>query len=75
MAQTWAEHLAWCKSRALAYVEAGDTEGAIASMSSDLGKHPGGLGPKRQVISYLTMAALMGPKDAATVRKWIEGWN
>ena len=34
------EHLAWCKDRALAYVEAGDLAGALASMSSDLRKQP-----------------------------------
>jgi hypothetical protein len=33
------EHLAWAKSRALEYVEAGDTASAIMSMASDLRKH------------------------------------
>jgi hypothetical protein len=54
-------------------VEAGDCEQAIASMSSDLRKHPEA--PKTDVIAHLTMAALLGSKDRATVRKWIEGWN
>ena len=35
-----AEHLQWCKDRALAYVEQGDFAQAMASMMSDLGKHP-----------------------------------
>lgn len=34
-----AEHLAWCKERALQYVDAGDTHNAFASMASDLRKH------------------------------------
>ncbi len=37
---TRAEHLAWCKERALEYVTAGDVDQAFASMASDLGKHP-----------------------------------
>jgi hypothetical protein len=37
---TRAEHMAWCKQRALEYVNRGDLTDAYASMSSDLGKHP-----------------------------------
>lgn len=37
---TRAEHLAWCKRRALQCVEAGDLNQAFASMASDLEKHP-----------------------------------
>lgn len=33
------EHLAWCKKRALEYVDAGDLENAFASMASDMSKH------------------------------------
>jgi hypothetical protein len=69
----WAVHLQWCKTRALQYVEAGDPEQAIASMSSDLRKHPEA--PNSEVISHLTMSALLGPKDPGTIRRWIEGWN
>jgi hypothetical protein len=35
-----ADHLAWCKQRALEYLDAGDRTNAIASMISDLRKHP-----------------------------------
>ena len=35
-----AEHLAWCKERALAYVDQGDLQNAFASLISDLRKHP-----------------------------------
>lgn len=36
---TRAEHLQWCKDRALEYVRTGDLMTAFASMMSDLGKH------------------------------------
>lgn len=35
-----AEHLEWCKDRALQYVDSGDLTNAYASMVSDLNKHP-----------------------------------
>jgi hypothetical protein len=34
------EHLQWCKDRAMEYAKAGDNQQALASMLSDLGKHP-----------------------------------
>ena len=37
---TRAEHLEWCKTRALAYVERGDLHNAFTSLMSDLSKHP-----------------------------------
>jgi hypothetical protein len=37
---TRGEHLDWCKQRALAYIDAGDTPKAFTSMASDLSKHP-----------------------------------
>ncbi|MCK9629702.1 MAG: hypothetical protein M0R37_14075 [Bacteroidales bacterium] len=40
MNQIRAEHLAWCKRRAMAYVDAGDLLSAFTSLCSDLGKHP-----------------------------------
>lgn len=33
-------HVAWCKQRALEYVDAGDLPNAFASLVSDLNKHP-----------------------------------
>jgi Tfp pilus assembly protein PilF len=35
-----AEHIAFCKQRALEYVQQGDLSQAFASLVSDLGKHP-----------------------------------
>jgi len=37
---TRTEHLAWCKQRALQLVSEGDATGAVASMASDMAKHP-----------------------------------
>lgn len=36
---TRAEHMQWCKDRALEILDRGDLTGAFASMCSDLGKH------------------------------------
>jgi hypothetical protein len=96
LAVTWprrlmgaAEHLAWAKARALAYVEAaeriqelpGGEEGrtqfllvAVASMASDLGSHD-------DLAGYINpFLSLMGAKaaqagDAQAVRDWIEGFT
>lgn len=68
------EHLAWAKQRALEYVDAGDTKNAVASMLSDLKKHPElehHTGAKLGV-SLLFAGLLATPRD---VRKWIEGFN
>jgi len=40
MDTTREEHLKWCKQRAFEYIEQGDLEGAFASMTSDINKHP-----------------------------------
>lgn len=68
----WSEHLACCKERALEYLDDGDLVNAVASMSSDLTKHPeGGINP------HLAMLGMMYVRDhdAAGVRRWIEGFN
>ena len=67
------EHLAWCKKRALEYVEQGDLQQAIASMLSDLSKHD----ETEDVTGALGMlgifeAANGGPES---VRRFIEGFN
>lgn len=79
-----AEHVAWCKQRALEYVERGDFAGALASMTSDLGKHSetadsvstAGLG-----VSLYMAAVFVHPKISGhlntkeKMRDWIEGFN
>lgn len=71
---TRAEHLAWCKQRALAYVEEGDLNNAFASMVSDLNKHPeteGHAGAQLGMM-LLTGGQLSTPRQ---MREFIEGFN
>lgn len=66
------EHLAWCKERAFEYLVRGELADALASMMSDLAKHPetrcsstlAWLG-----ISYVTN------RDHAGLVRWIEGFR
>jgi hypothetical protein len=65
------EHLAWCKRRALGYVDAGDLAHAVARMASDLKTHPDTDNP---ALNGLVMIAMMYVTDGdkAAVRCWIE---
>ena len=71
---TRAEHLQWCKDRALDYVNMGDTTEAFASMGSDLSKHPE---TANHAGIQLGMGLLMiGQLNTqAEMRKFIEGFN
>ena len=69
-----AEHLQWCKDRALSYVGFGDLTQALTSMYSDLGKHPETQGhPGIQLGVMEQMAGLLRTEDK--VREFIEGFN
>lgn len=68
------EHLDWCKRRALEYVQSGDFSQAVASMLSDLRKHPeteGHIGI--ELGSRMLFADLLNTDRE--VRKWLEGFN
>ena len=68
-----AEHVAWCKARALEYVDRGDLAGAVASMVSDLTKHEGTDKPAYASLGMIgLMEVSIGP---GAVRRWIEGFN
>lgn len=69
-----ADHLAWCKQRALEYVDSGDVQGAFASIASDLGKHEG---TARHVGIELGLLQLMGGmlSTPSEMRRFIEGFN
>lgn len=72
--QTRAEHLAWCKARALEYVAAGDNEQAFASMASDLNKHPATEGHSAiQLGMMLMMGGHLSTPDK--MRDFINGFN
>ena len=65
------EHLAWCKQRALEYVEAGDATNAVASMLSDMSKHP-----ETKLDPMFGMMGLMeAQRGPESVRRWVEGFN
>lgn len=70
---TRAEHIQWCKDRALIYLPDNPRE-AVNSMLSDLRKHP----DTRDVLD--SPLAMIGLREAATgtadsVRRFIEGFN
>lgn len=71
---TRTEHLAWCKQRALEYVDRGDLTGAYGSMVSDLTKHPQAEG---HIGMQLGIAMLSGGhlSTPAQMREFIEGFN
>jgi hypothetical protein len=65
------EYLAWCKGRALEYVDAGDLTHAVVSMASDLKAHPDTDNPALDgLIRIGRMYASDG--DKAAVQRWIE---
>jgi hypothetical protein len=71
---TRAEHLAWCKTRALAYVDARDLPNAFASLVSDLRKHPETEGHEAMTLGMVLLFA--GRLDTAKdMRDFIEGCN
>lgn len=73
---TRAEHLQWCKDRALAYIDAGDVQNAFMSFASDVTKHPGTVGI-RDTISFLGMPLLMAGllNTPEKMREHILGYN
>jgi hypothetical protein len=67
------EHMAWCKKRAHEYLDRGDLTNAVASMMSDLKKHPE-TSVKSLALGMLgLMAASSG--DFREVRRYIDGFN
>lgn len=71
---TRGEHLAWCKERALEYLDAGDITNAVTSMLSDLDKHPETRMKPGSVLVALGMQAMIN-QDAAAARRFIVGFN
>lgn len=68
------EHLAWCKQRALQYVDSGDLSGGLTSMLSDLRKHDET--KEHSAIQLTDMLMLSGfLSSPADVRRHIEGFN
>lgn len=73
---TRAEHLKWCKDRALEYADNGDQAGAVGSLRSDLGKHPdtrGLCGVVDELMSPLLVAGHLS--TPGELRRFIEGFG
>jgi len=74
MTTTRAEHMDWCKKRALEYCEKGDLQNAFSSMASDLAKHQE---TAEHIGIQLGMMQLMGGmlNAPSQMRSFIEGFN
>lgn len=66
------EHMAFCKRRALEYVDAGLLDQAVASMGSDLNSHD-----ETRADAFLLMDGVIVAQsgDPDRVRRWIEGFK
>lgn len=71
---TRSDHLAWCKKRAMEYVNVGDNEQAFASMASDLSKHPETCGHGGMQLGMMLMMAGHLSTDRQ-MREFIQGFN
>lgn len=69
------EHVAWCKKRAIEYIELGDLNQALASMSSDLQKHPETAGDKNILLIGMSLLLSGNLDTPAKMREFIEGFN
>ena len=67
------QYLASCKERALKYLDHGEIANAIASMQSDLQKHPDFKGIASQLDSLGLLYAMNDDVDGA--RRLIEGYR
>ena len=68
------EHLAWCKKRALEYLDKGDVENAIASMMSDMQKHDETKLISGSMLSAMGLVIVIS-RDPQAARRYIEGFN
>jgi|HubBroStandDraft_5_1064220.scaffolds.fasta_scaffold277952_2 hypothetical protein len=74
--RTREEHLEWCKERAREYLDRGDLANAVASMGSDMDKHPETrmAGEKMGMLMYVAMIRLT-EGDVQGVRDLVEGFR
>ena len=70
-----AEHLSWCKKRALEYVERGENRDALTSMIADLGKHPETQDLATAVGLEMILLRLGGMDSKEGTKKIIEDFN
>ena len=67
------EHLQWCKDRALEYWRAGNIQDAVASMVSDLNKHPETKTANQSMMALGIIYVMQNDHDG--VQRWIEGFR
>lgn len=68
------EHVEWCKNRAKEYLERGEARNALASMFSDLNKHPETEGhPAINLGMMLLASGNLATTEQA--QKFIDGFN
>ena len=72
---TRAEHLEWCKVRAMRYMEIGDFKNAVTSMLSDLSKHEETKASSQGICAQLGIFTLMNNPTRETISHFIEGFN
>lgn len=72
---TRAEHVRWCKDRAMEYVNQGDLLNGVTSMMSDMEKHPETAmkGPLAMLGMLALQQAQSGDRDG--VERYIKGFN
>lgn len=72
--KTRAEHITWCKERALAYIDKGQTMEGLTRMMSDMSRHPETASPglDQLTMQLMVIGALSSPAEA---RRHIEGYN
>ncbi|MBT1509467.1 hypothetical protein KIP88_03035 [Bradyrhizobium sp. SRL28] len=70
---TRAEHLAWCKRRALEYIDAGELQQGVTSMMCDLFKHDETKSVSAAKMKQSLEVQLSGDRDQA--RRFIEGFT
>jgi hypothetical protein len=71
--KTAAEHLQWCKDRALQYLYDGDVKNAVASFWSDMDKHEE-TKISNQALQLLGLQAAMH-NDSEAAFRWITGFR
>lgn len=72
---TRAEHMAWAKERALAELEHGSAANALASICSDMTKHPGTNDPVLIAWAQQEGARALTTESKAVMRAFLEGFQ
>ena len=71
-----AEHLQWCKDRAIELLDSGDLSGAVVSMASDIQKNEE-TEMDGMTLAFLTLTGRQDAQngDVEAVRRWVDGFN